>query len=79
MSQFSYAHLSEVLYIILFRDLCADLHDFVLWFDFGPNQNKTFFVLQWYFDLSKQKVFVLVFVLIKPEQNRADQFVRIDQ
>ena len=43
-------------------------------FGFGQNQNKTFFVLQWYFDLSKQKN-VLVFVLTKPKQNRAGQLI----
>ena len=47
----------------------SDLHDFVFCFGFGQNQNKTFFVLQWYFDLSKQKVLVLT----KPKQNRASQ------
>ena len=53
--------------------LKPDLHGFVFCFGQNQNQNKTFFVLQWYFDLSKQKVFVLVFVLTKPKQNRASQ------
>ena len=64
---------AEDLFLYVF---VADLHDFVFCFGFGQNQNKTFFVLQWYFDLSKQKVFVLVFVLTKPKQNRADKICR---
>ena len=51
----------------------ADLHDFV--FCFEQNQNKTFFLLlQWYFDLSKQEVLILV--LPKPKQNCAGQSTR---
>ena len=44
----------------------------------GKIKTKLFFlVLQWYFDLSKQKVFVLIFVLTKPKQNRAGQLITI--
>ena len=50
--------------------LYADLHDFVLVL---AKQKKLFFVLQWYFDLSKQKVLVLP----KPKQNRAGQVIGI--
>ena len=41
----------------------------------GKIKTKLFLVLQWYFDLSKQKVFVLVFVLTKPKRNRAGQVI----
>ena len=40
----------------------------------GKTKTKLFLVLQWYFDLSKQKA--LVFVLTKPKQNRAGQLLR---
>ena len=45
------------------------LHDFLFCFNFGQNQNKAsfFLVLQWYSDLSKQKVLVL------PNQNKIVQ------
>ena len=57
------------------KDSCALIMGckltFTILFWFWQNQNKTFFVLQWCFDLSKQKVLVLV--LPKLKQNREGQ------
>ena len=44
----------------------------------GKTKTKLFLLLQWYFNLSKQKVFVLIFVLPKPKQNRAGQTRRLE-
>ena len=48
---------------------------FVLVLGETKTKTKLFLVLQWYFDLSKQKVFVLVWT--KPKQNRAGQLLRV--
>ena len=50
-----------------------DLHDFMFCFGFGQKQNQTFLPLQWYFDLSKQKVLLLP----KSKQNRAGQHATV--
>ena len=64
--------LSLYVYFFIVDGLTCTILCFVLVLGKTKTKTKLFLVLQWYFDLSKQKN-VLVFVLTKPKQNRAGQ------